>query len=81
MAHIQTVLGPVKQENLGLTLPHEHIICDASLCRSRREQAEIFPRGSYMWFDEPETMVEELRDFRKNGGGCVVEVTARRLVQ
>lgn len=75
MAYIQTVLGLIKQEELGLTLPHEHIICDASLCRSRREQAEVLPWGSYMWFDEPETMVEELRDFRENGGGCVVEVT------
>lgn len=75
MAHIQSVLGPVKPEELGPTLPHEHIICDASLCRSRRENAESLPWGSYMWFDEPETMIEELRDFRVNGGGCVVEVT------
>ncbi len=31
--------------------------------------------GSYMWFDEPEIMIEELRDFKENGGSCIVEVT------
>ncbi len=75
MKYLQTVLGPVKQEKLGLTLPHEHIICDASLCRSRRKREETRPWGSYMWFDEPETMIEELIDFRGNGGSCIVEVT------
>ena len=25
---VQTVLGPVKPESLGLTLPHEHVLID-----------------------------------------------------
>ena len=25
---IQTVLGPIKEEDLGVCLPHEHIWCD-----------------------------------------------------
>ena len=33
------------------------------------------PWGSYMWFDEPKIMIEELRDFKENGGSCIVEVT------
>ncbi len=31
LTRIQTVLGPVEPGELGFTLPHEHIICDASL--------------------------------------------------
>jgi len=28
MAHVMTVLGPVPADELGLTLPHEHVLCD-----------------------------------------------------
>lgn len=28
MAHIQTVLGPIAPEELGVTLIHEHVLCD-----------------------------------------------------
>lgn len=75
LTHIQTVLGPVEPGELGFVLPHEHIICDASLCRSRRGKSESLPWGSYMWLDEPETMTGELLDFKENGGGSIVEVT------
>ena len=75
MKNIQTVLGPVERGKLGFTLPHEHIICDASLCASRRGNSESLPWGSYMWFDEPEIMIDELLDFKGNGGGSIVEVT------
>ena len=75
MTQIQTVLGPVKKGDLGFTLPHEHIICDALLCRSRSKRTKPPPWGSYMWFDEPGVMIEELIDYRKNGGASIVEVT------
>ena len=75
MTFIQTVLGPVDSGELGFTLPHEHIICDASLCKSRRIQAKSLPWGSYMWLDEPEIMIDELVDFKEKGGKTIVEVT------
>ena len=31
MAAIQTVLGPIPPEDAGITLPHEHLICDLTL--------------------------------------------------
>jgi phosphotriesterase-related protein len=31
--------------------------------------------GSYIWLDEPEVMIDELNDFKKNGGSSIVEVT------
>lgn len=31
--YIQTVTGPVKKEDMGLTLPHEHLFNDLYRCR------------------------------------------------
>src|SRR5213078_4049951 len=28
MAHVQTVLGPIAPEAMGITLPHEHLLID-----------------------------------------------------
>jgi phosphotriesterase-related protein len=64
---------PIKE--LGITLPHEHIICDASLCKSNRDRVEGLKWGSYMWFDDADVMVEELRAFKADGGGTIVDVT------
>jgi phosphotriesterase-related protein len=75
MTYIQTVLGRIKPEELGLTLPHEHVICDSTLCRSFRERDEKPPWGTYMWFDDVETMQVELRKFREDGGHAIVDVT------
>ncbi len=75
MGYIQTVLGSIDKGKLGFTLPHEHIICDASLCSSRNAISENLPWGSYMWLDDPHIMVEELLAFRGDGGRSIVEVT------
>jgi len=75
MTVVQTVLGPVDPEDLGVTLTHEHVVCDASLCRSYRVGLARVPRGSYMCLDEINVMIEELRRFKADGGGSLVEVT------
>ena len=75
MSYVQTVLGRVKPTELGVTLPHEHILCDWTLSRSNRDRVEKPPWGTYMCFDEPEVMIDELRAFREAGGGAAVDVT------
>ena len=77
MTYVQTVLGKVDPEELGFTLPHEHIICDSTLSRSYHDRVKKPPWGSYMWFDDVETMTEELRLFRNDGGRTIVEVTCQ----
>lgn len=64
MTFVQTVLGQIAPEKLGLTLPHEHIICDSTLCRFRGASGKRPHWGSYMWFDEVDVMTEELNMFR-----------------
>jgi len=62
---IMTVLGPVNSEELGVTLPHEHIIVDL--------------RHSVMGFDaildDADLAVEEVRAYKEAGGGTIVEMT------
>ena len=60
-----TVRGPVPAEELGVTLPHEHVFCDLT-----REY-----RGDGLLNDE--TLAEaELRRFVDAGGGTLVDVTS-----
>jgi len=69
---IQTVLGPIQPHELGVTYAHEHLWCDQRLCRA----AGRWPRGGgLMCLDEPDVIVEELRDIKSLGVGAVVEVT------
>jgi phosphotriesterase-related protein len=72
---IQTVLGPIKPEALGVCLPHEHIWCDQRLA----PRAELFgvtrSTASYMRLDNFAAMVDELRAYRAAGGRAIVEVT------
>ncbi len=75
MTYVQTVLGRVAPEELRFTLPHEHVICDSTLCRSYRDRLKKPPWGTYMWFDDIDVMTEELTKFREDGGGAVVDVT------
>ena len=36
---IQTVLGLISSEELGITLPHEHLICDGTTWYSEPDEA------------------------------------------
>ena len=76
MHSIQTVSGLLKTDNIGVILPHEHVFCDYKLCKSFQKNPPP-PWGSYMHLSDPEIMAQELRIFRDNGGGCIVDVTCR----
>ena len=72
---IETVLGAIKPEELGVCLPHEHVWCDQRLA----PRAELFgltrSTASYMRLDDFDRMVDELRAYRDAGGRALVEVT------
>jgi phosphotriesterase-related protein len=65
---VMTVLGPVEASALGVTLPHEHILCD--LWRVTRD-----PR--HFMIDRP-LAVEEVGRFKAAGGGAIVDCTTRQ---
>lgn len=67
--HAMTVLGPVPAEQLGIVLPHEHILIDL---RHHAFAVEAI-------LDDPDLAVDELRAFRDAGGGTVVDVTNRHM--
>ena len=62
---VMTVTGPIEGEQLGITLPHEHIIVDL--------------RHSLSGFDailnDADLAVDEVRVFHKAGGRSIVEVS------
>jgi predicted metal-dependent phosphotriesterase family hydrolase len=77
MAHVMTVCGPISPDELGFTLPHEHIFVDLT----------AFPGGITIGgldaIIDPvrhmEIMIEELKAYQSAGGKSVVDVTCRNL--
>lgn len=66
--HVITVLGPVDPSDLGITLPHEHLLVDRS------------PMGAewdYQPFDDEDLIAAELEPYRAAGGRSIVDVTSR----
>ena len=63
-----TVLGPVDAKDLGVVLPHEHILIDL---RHHAFAVEAI-------LDDPELAVDELQGFRAAGGQEACGRTARR---
>jgi phosphotriesterase-related protein len=72
---IQTVLGPIRPEALGVCLPHEHIWCNQQLALRKELFGVSRPTDSYMRLDDVDRMVGELLAYRAAGGGAIVEVT------
>jgi phosphotriesterase-related protein len=64
-ATVTTVLGPVPADQLGVTLPHEHVFIDLM-----REY-----RGDGLLNDES-LMTAEVAAYREAGGGTIVDVTS-----
>ena len=64
---VMTVTGPIPPERVGFTLPHEHTSSRAQIA-ARREQLFDFTSDS-------ELILDELRDFRRRGGSCLVDLT------
>lgn len=87
---IQTVCGPIAPDKLGLTLMHEHLLCDVTppeLAAQGLPEVEITPWNAadirYHWcrhygnhiLSNIEEMAEEARLFVASGGSAIVELT------
>ena len=72
---IQTVLGPINPDELGICLPHEHIWCDQRLAPRPHLLGTTRSTGSYMRLDNYDRMVSELQAYQQAGGCAIVEVT------
>lgn len=70
---VVTVTGPVPPERIGFTLPHEHLSCRPELVRARAELLDFT--------SDAEVMTDELHDFRRRGGSCVVDLTSGGLAR
>ena len=68
-ATVMTVLGPVPGDRLGITLPHEHLMCDLARVTGRRDEQ----------LADLDLAVAEVSRFRAAGGTTVVDVTNRHL--
>jgi len=72
---IETVLGPIAPDELGICLPHEHLWCDYALA-PRTELADAArASNSHMRLQDMAQMEAELRAFHAAGGRSIVEVT------
>ncbi len=64
---VMTVSGPIPPEKLGFTLPHEHTGISLWHIANRWDYWELTPDDDFI--------IEELRDFRRRGGGTLVDLT------
>lgn len=64
-----TVLGPVPVDQLGITLPHEHLLCDLARVTGNREHR----------LSEVALAIAEARHYREAGGRTIVDLTNRGL--
>src|SRR5260370_6830802 len=69
MSMVQTVLGPVRAGDLGLTVSHEHLLC--------RPPGSVGDADPDLVLDEAEAAITELAAYKAAGGNAVVEVTPR----
>ncbi len=67
MAHVQTVLGPIAPERLGVTLPHEHTQIALWHIPSRWDYWQLTR--------DRELVLEELARFKGAGGSSLVDLT------
>ena len=64
---VMTVSGPIPPEKLGFTLPHEHTAISLWHIANRWDYWELTP--------DDDLIIAELSDFRRRGGGTVVDLT------
>ena len=64
---VMTVSGPIPPEKLGFTLPHEHTGISLWHIANRWDYWELTP--------DDDLIIEELREFRRRGGGTLVDLT------
>lgn len=65
MKRIVTVLGEISPEELGVALPHEHVICDISRHSGTEDNL----------LNDVEAAASEVAAFKRAGGGTIVDVT------
>ncbi|MGS4947928.1 phosphotriesterase family protein [Meridianimarinicoccus sp. RP-17] len=90
--HAQTVLGPIRPEALGVTMMHEHVLCDVTppaLAASAQERVTVTLENvhniRFHWtrhygnhiLDDEDLISRELGDYRAAGGGTVIDLTIR----
>src|SRR5437868_5626655 len=66
VSKVMTVLGPVDAAELGVTLPHEHLLIDLF---------KVFQPHREFLVNDPEMVAEELRLYALAGGRTLVELT------
>jgi phosphotriesterase-related protein len=66
-SRVVTVSGPIPPDKLGFTLPHEHTGIALWHIDKRWDYWELTP--------EEDLIIGELRDFRRRGGGTLVDLT------
>ena len=92
---VQTVLGLINPDQLGITLPHEHLLVDQTMnfiaptsASGRRRAYEPVSIEDLNWLrfhwhenlpdlqlQDEEVAIEEVMQFKKEGGGTIVDVT------
>ena len=88
---VQTVRGVIEPSGLGLTLMHEHLICDLRTpglkgCGCHFEPITLenlwavhygeCEHGPKYQLDMPEVIVEEVKKLRADGGSALVELSS-----
>jgi phosphotriesterase-related protein len=68
---VMTVTGPIEPHELGFTQPHEHVLVDLALAKSRWDY-----EGTLIDVD---VALEEVRAYGEAGGSCLVEMTTADL--
>ena len=66
---IITVLGPIAPAELGITQTHEHVILDAY---------DHWKSYDFV-IDDEEMVIQELREYTRNGGRSIVDVTLEEI--
>ena len=87
---VQTVLGPIEPEQLGITLTHEHLLLDLRLPRARSDAGaeislETSGRNRRHSSENPNNSlladvalaVSELGEFKQAGGGANISRCTR----
>jgi len=64
---VMTVSGPIPTDRLGFTLPHEHTGISLWHIANRWDYWELTP--------DDDLIIEELREYRRRGGGTLVDLT------
>lgn len=69
-----TVLGPLPEESLGVTLTHEHLLFDQTKYVLGLPQTTIIPGNARV--DDPQLAINEASEFKNVGGGTIVDVSS-----